>query len=66
MAIVGISDVSEVEDDAEDFDDPGTPEGGVVVVVLGQIAADEDAEADAKVPGREERGVGGAALIGRS
>lgn len=44
----------EIEDDTEDFDDPGAPEGGVVGVVFGQIAADEDAEAYTKIPGGEE------------
>ena len=66
MAIVRIAHMSKVEDDAEDFDDPGAPEGGVIVVVLGQIAADQDSETDAEIPGGEEGGVGSAALIGRS
>ena len=56
------ADGGEVEDEAEQVDCPGGPEGTVVAEVFGKQAAYEDPQTNAGIPGGQDGGVCGAAL----
>ena len=55
--------IEEVEDDSEEVDDEGEPEGGEVACVVDGESSADDAESHADVPTGELGGVGCAALI---
>ena len=62
-AQIMLANVGEVEDDSEEVDDEGEPEGGRVAPLVDGHATKDDAEPHADVPTGEDGGVGSASLI---